>query len=404
LPIIELTISPTCRRIVTVTAMIDPKKERSIRFAAFDWLREREARNGGIFSWDELSGGFSYEGSRITLIGQTGIWFPQGFSLPISITTSAIGPYALDNIGDDGVLTYAYRGTDPELRDNRGLREALRTRTPLIYFHALRPGRYQAAWPITIFQDDPKALCVRAAIDPVYAEPRFRDAEEKSIGSPLDVRRYITIETKRRLHQGAFRELVLEAYDRRCTICSLRHPELLDAAHIIADNTQSGLPIVPNGLSLCKIHHAAFDQNILGVSPDYHVHIREDILQEHDGPMLRHGLQELNGVRIILPSRRSDRPDSDRLAARFEALRMLREYSLEKASAAFLHKTHHLVQGLHSLISPQHLQLDTRIALTEDSFHTIFCQFLAGIREMLFSQAASPHTASRFPRPALRFE
>jgi len=75
---------------------------------------------------------------------------------------------------------------------------------------------------------------------------------------------------------------------------------------------------VTNGLSLCKIHHAAFDLNLLGVSPDYEVHIREDILREHDGPMLRHGLQELNGSRIILPSKRIDRPDPDRLALRFE--------------------------------------------------------------------------------------
>ena len=52
------------------------------------------------------------------------------------------------------------------------------------------------------------------------------------------------------------------------TLCKLRHAELLDAAHIIADANDEGLPIVPNGLALCKIHHAAFDKNIIGISPD----------------------------------------------------------------------------------------------------------------------------------------
>jgi putative restriction endonuclease len=69
---------------------------------------------------------------------------------------------------------------------------------------------------------------------------------------------------------------------------------------------------------MCKIHHAAFDRNLLGVSPDHRVQINRDLLEEIDGPMLRHGLQEMHGVTIQLPSRAAERPDRDRLAARFE--------------------------------------------------------------------------------------
>jgi len=46
-----------------------------------------------------------------------------------------------------------------------------------------------------------------------------------------------------------------------------------------------------NGLALCKLHHAAFDANIIGVTPDLEVTVRLDVLQEIDGPMLQHGLQ-----------------------------------------------------------------------------------------------------------------
>jgi len=103
----------------------------------------------------------------------------------------------------------------------------------------------------------------------------------------------------------------------RCAICRLNHPELLDAAHIIPDADERGTPVVSNGLSLCKIHHAAYDQDILGIDPDYRVHIREDILRERDGPMLKHGIQELDGSKLILPKQVAEKPDRDRLAQRY---------------------------------------------------------------------------------------
>jgi putative restriction endonuclease len=93
---------------------------------------------------------------------------------------------------------------------------------------------------------------------------------------------------------------------------------LLDAAHIIADADPRGIASVSNGLSLCKIHHSAFDVNILGVDQDYIVHVREDVLAETDGPMLLHGLQEMQGQKLTVPRTQRLKPDRDRLAERFE--------------------------------------------------------------------------------------
>lgn len=121
-----------------------------------------------------------------------------------------------------------------------------------------------------------------------------------------------------RLHQPVFRARVIRAYDTACAVCRLRHADLLDAAHILGD-AESGQPVVSNGLSLCKIHHAAYDRKILGVKPDYTVQLRDDVLSEVDGPMLRYGLQEMHGRHLHLPARRQDRPDRDALAARWEA-------------------------------------------------------------------------------------
>ena len=295
--------------------------ELDVRLAAFAWLRDREKTNGGIFLGTELQRGFEYEGRQITLKGATGIWSPQGFAIPISITTSKRGPYRLDDIGDDGLLTYAYRGTDPNHRDNVGLRKAYRTRTPLIYFKEVHDHRYQAIWPVIVLEDHPRSLFVRAAMEPAYAElTTSADLEDISL-SPLDLRRYAWAQVRQRLHQGAFREMVITAYRKRCTVCRLAHPELLDAAHIIPDADDKGVPIVQNGLSLCKIHHAAFDNDIMGIDADHVVHISRRVLAEKDGPMLKHGLQELEGSAIILPARVADRPDRDRLARRFEQWR-----------------------------------------------------------------------------------
>ena len=124
-----------------------------------------------------------------------------------------------------------------------------------------------------------------------------------------------------RHHQPLFRTAVLRAYERRCAVCKLPFAELLDAAHIQSD-ASGGAARVSNGLALCKIHHGAFDANIIGISPEYVVHVRESVLQTFDGPTLQHSIKEMNGERLRqLPAIRSERPDRDLLADRFDTFR-----------------------------------------------------------------------------------
>ena len=114
-----------------------------------------------------------------------------------------------------------------------------------------------------------------------------------------------------------FRYLVLSAYRRQCAMCRLRHAPLLDAAHILPDREERGVPEIPNGIALCRIHHGAYDVGILGVDPEYRIHLRRDILEEHDGPMLRHGLQEMHGGLIQVPRRAQHLPRREYLSERF---------------------------------------------------------------------------------------
>ena len=111
--------------------------------------------------------------------------------------------------------------------------------------------------------------------------------------SPPDARAYALREVRVRLHQQRFRQDVLRAYRHRCTICALRERELVQAAHIVADPSPEGIAAVVNGLALCAIHHLAYDRNLLGIDPNGTVHIARRVREEHDGPMLREGIQGL---------------------------------------------------------------------------------------------------------------
>jgi putative restriction endonuclease len=297
--------------------------DRALRLRAFEFLAEQTSIHGDVLPWQVLSEGFLHEGKRVPLISQQGIFKPAVFpELPLSIRTAPASegeapPYR-DGLDESGLLNYRYRGTDPNHRDNVGLREAMRQKVPLIYLFGVIKGQYMPAWPVFVVGDDPSDLCFKVAID----EQRLGVAEAGSVDRIAEARRsYVTVLTVRRLHQETFRQRVLRAYRENCAICHLRHAELLEAAHILPDGHPRGEPVVPNGVALCKLHHAAFDRHILGITPRFVIEVRRDILEEIDGPMLRHGLQEIAGQRITLPSNHQLWPRAEFLEERYEMFR-----------------------------------------------------------------------------------
>jgi putative restriction endonuclease len=293
--------------------------DQRVRLAAFQWLRSQMDLFGEVLPRPMLAEGFRFDGVRVPLLGPQGIFKPRILDTPLSITTAPHGPYS-DTWGPGGLLRYAYRGTDPAHPDNRGLRRAMQQQLPLVYFYGLSPGQYLPAFPVFIVGDRPAALMFAVAVDAVQqlamvAAPSSAIADDRAA-----IRReYVTALVRRRLHQHAFRARVLEAYRTHCAFCRLRHQELLDAAHITADAAETGEPIVSNGLSLCKLHHAAFDRHFLTVRPDYVIEVRRSVLEEEDGPMLLHGLKGMHERPILLPREMVLRPDRDRLEQRYAA-------------------------------------------------------------------------------------
>ncbi|MBN2437719.1 MAG: HNH endonuclease [Deltaproteobacteria bacterium] len=299
--------------------------DRRARLAAFNWLNNQVRIHGDVLPRPILAQGFQFENQRVPLVAPQGIFKPKLLpQIPLSITTTPEGPYD-DSFGPDGLLLYRYRGSDPQHRDNAGLRMAMFRKVPLVYFHGVVPGKYLAVWPVFIVGDEPENLTFKVAVDDMSLMDSGlysgTDAPSVSDTGAEARRAYITASVRNRLHQRGFRERVLRAYREQCAFCRLRHLELLEAAHIIPDGEPDGEPIVKNGISLCKFHHAAFDRLLLGVRPDYVIEVRKDILKEKDGPMLLHGLQGLHHQRIILPRPKDLQPNPDLLDRRYQRFR-----------------------------------------------------------------------------------
>jgi putative restriction endonuclease len=182
----------------------------------------------------------------------------------------------------------------------------------LIYLAGIAKGIYLPTYPVYLVGEEPEQHQFVVA---------FGDEEARLVRAAgpnvVDLREYIERVTRERLRQPVFRSRVLVAYERRCALCRLAHPELLDAAHIRGD-ADGGQPVVTNGIAMCKLHHGAYDNQIVGIDPNYRIAVRHDVLEEIDGPTLRHSIQALQGETIALPSQRAARPDRDALAERFD--------------------------------------------------------------------------------------
>ena len=227
----------------------------------------------------------------------------------LALMTSFHSPYD-DEETEDGFL-YAYRKGSVEIADNRALLAAHDIQTPLVYYVGTSSDRFHPIYPTYVTQnraDERRVLLTPGARTSMGSSRPLTDSVE---------RRYAVVERRIRLHQRRFRGIVLPAYRHQCAICALKEARLLDASHIIGDADGRGEPVVSNGLSLCSIRHKAFDNDLVGVSPDYQVHVSPALMDDEDGPMLDL-LKGFHHQTIHLPSRSASRPDRERLAVRFE--------------------------------------------------------------------------------------
>ncbi len=285
---------------------------RSSCFASLDVLC---ARYGDELPFPgALSEGFAFRGRRVPFLStQKGIYRAAAQSGPaaLSVQTSWKSPYG-DAETESGYL-YAYRSGPIDQSDNRALRAAHALQVPIIHFVATRPNYYEPIYPCFVVEDD--AFGRRVLIAPGKMVGPL-DEREPVVVDDLIERQYVFRQTRVRVHQARFRARVVPAYGERCAICRLKEARLLDAAHIVGDLEEHGEPTVSNGLSLCSIHHRAFDHDLVGITPDYEVRVARRLLDDQDGPMLEL-LKEFHQTPIVVPVRRSWLPDRELLGERF---------------------------------------------------------------------------------------
>ena len=308
----------------------------ALRLAAFAHVRRLVLLHGELTS-DHLATGFQVRGDRVPSVNpQRGIFKPRAMDRLLSIRTvyprSGAKVWYDDQrkvhaqvYGGSDAVDYAFMGENPDAADNRWLREAYEEGVPILYFPGTSPGRYQALLPTYVVGWDGAGLTASLAFGEALDGADWmtgRSAEAALIArNPPEAaseRRYGLTLVKRRLHQASFRTAVLDAYGGRCALSRLPEARLLDAAHIVADGDAAlGQPVVPNGVPLSKIHHAAFDAHLIGIDPDYRLHVSDQLMAQNDGPVLE-AIKDLRGKSIHLRGRAQDRPDRDRLAQWFE--------------------------------------------------------------------------------------
>ena len=141
-----------------------------VRVSAFTFLAEQTRLLGEVLPRTLLSRGFSFEGRQVRLMGPQGIFKPAILpELPLTITTVPTvegreRPYE-DEIGENGLIVYRYRGTNPDHHENVGRRTATARQTPLIHFIGVVPSKYMALWPVFIVGDDPASLSFTVAVE-----------------------------------------------------------------------------------------------------------------------------------------------------------------------------------------------------------------------------------------------
>ncbi|RKG77432.1 HNH endonuclease [Corallococcus exercitus] len=299
--------------------------DQAIRLAAFNALQALVDLYGEVLSWDRIAEGFQLHGEQHLFANRTrGIFWPrqmQETALSIKTTVprgSRVARYDDDNVASDGAFLYKFQGTDIEGRDNRRLMRAQQLDAPLIYFYGIEPGFYRPLWPVYISDVDlaSHSFHVMVSEPETVKQPFVADAKLL----PLE-RRYTTVQAKKRLHQAAFRQHVLRAYDYRCAVCAFPRTELLDGAHILPDRDERGHAVVSNGLALCRLHHGAFDTNLMGFRPDGVIELAPSLLATRDGPTLEHALKGFVGKTLQTPRARELRPNTEYLEERYERFR-----------------------------------------------------------------------------------
>ncbi|WP_253445165.1 HNH endonuclease [Halomonas sp. Y3] len=222
-----------------------------------------------------------------------------------------------DGASDEGGFWYSLEAGGTAKAANRQLLISYERQDPIIYLMGVAPGRYFPLWPCYIDSVDlARELCHVSMRERIGDVRRIAETTGTYDVDELE-KRYVIREAKTRGHQAEFRARVMQAYSNRCAMTGLPVPQLLEAAHIIPDPHPGSTTEVSNGISLSRLHHRAYDADLIGIDPDYRIHLNDDLLSTQDGPLLE-SMKQLNGHKIFTPKRLDQKPSKEALELRYQ--------------------------------------------------------------------------------------
>lgn len=137
------------------------------------------------------------------------------------------------------------------------------------------------------------------------------DTEMARIEDPE--RRRVVVTIVRRYREADFRRRVLGAYGHRCAMCGIQL-ELIDAAHILPVVADNSTDETNNGVALCKLHHAAFDRNLVSFNEEFRIELSVNEAGRLGQLQRIGGMDEFRGAlktALILPNDRRDYPTTE---------------------------------------------------------------------------------------------
>ena len=146
----------------------------------------------------------------------------------------------------------------------------------------------------------------------------------QAVEHPFSMQRDVaSVQTETPVRNAGFRRAIMKIYEYACAVCELnirasRGESATDAAHIIPFSVSYNDDI-RNGMSLCKLHHWAFDTGLISLDDDYQIIVSPSMSEQ--GPTERM-LTQLRDKRIWRPD--DDRYHPNRGALEWHRMRVLR--------------------------------------------------------------------------------
>ena len=121
---------------------------------------------------------------------------------------------------------------------------------------------------------------------------------------------HLTITHTRYKRDPRFKSIVYAAYDNRCAMCGIQL-ELIEAAHIVPHSHELGTDEIGNGISLCALHHTAYDRSLIFFDEDFNIIINELKMEYLEKMGLDSGFRKFKALsfdKIQLPANHTLRP------------------------------------------------------------------------------------------------